>query len=86
MPKGILAYDKLLATAEARLSRILILVNKLGELKVTPSTYKKLERARGRVRDTERRIQELTELRREAIVVIEETAPVVRPSGPHSES
>jgi hypothetical protein len=75
-PRGILAYDKLLATAEARLSRLLILVDKLGELKVTQSTYKKLERARGRVRDTERRIQELTQLRRNAIAVIDQFADV----------
>jgi hypothetical protein len=86
MPKGILAYDNLLATAEARLSRILILVDNLGELKATPSTDRKLERARGRVRDMERYIQELTRLRRDAIAVLDETVSVISPSVPHSES
>ena len=73
----ILVYDKLLSTAEARLSRLLMHVDTLGQLERTQFIRSKLEHARIRIQATEQHIQELTILRRDALQNLENT-----PAGP----
>ena len=67
----ILTYDKLLSTAEARLSRLLMHVATLGQLERTQFIRSKLEHARIRIRATEQHIEELTILRHSALQNLE---------------